>query len=219
MKSKLFHTLVLSGAFFLFVVLCSALFLLDRFEPVIAEDIIKKLPYSGVSHDVTAVLLNFRALDTLMEVGVIFLALMAIYTVKPHFRYKPLSFENTITNTFVALLFPLIVLCSFYILYGGSYQSGGAFAAAALLAGGIIVLRLVKPRYLSDLQELSLRFVYVSGLLFFILVGIWTLLSGSFLEYRGDIATFFIISIESVLTLSLAVILATYFINAVQRFK
>lgn len=219
MKSKLFHTLIYSGALFVFIVLCSALLFLEKFDPIINQHIIRHLPQSGVSHDITAVLLNFRALDTLLEVGVILLALIAIYTLKPHFRYKPLSFENTITNTFVALLFPLIVLSAFYILYSGSYQSGGAFAAAALLAGGIIILRLVKPRYLSSLQEPSLRFVYVSGLLFFVGVGIGTLFFGSFLQYRNTMATFLIISIETVLTLSLAVILATYFINAVQRFK
>jgi multisubunit Na+/H+ antiporter MnhB subunit len=219
MKNKLLHTLVYLGAFILFITLCFALIDLGSFEPIISHHIKQELPLSGVSHEVTAVLLNFRALDTLLEVGVILLALIAIYTIKPYFRYKPLSFENTITNTFVALLFPLIVLCSFYILYSGSYQSGGAFAAAALLAGGIIILRLVKPKYLADLQEFILRFVYISGLLFFVLVGVGTLFFGSFLEYRGGVATFFIISIESILTLSLAVILATYFINAVQRFK
>lgn len=219
MKSKLFHTLLYSGAVCVFMLLCSTLLSLEKFDPIIDQHIIHHLPDSGVSHNVTAVLLNFRALDTLLEVGVVLLALIAIHTLDPHFRYKPLSSENTITNTFVALLFPLIVLCSFYVLYSGSYQSGGAFAAAALLAGGIIIVRLVKPRYLSGLQELSMRFVYVSGLLFFVGVGTGTLFFGSFLEYRNTIATFLIVSIETVLTVSLGVILATYFINAVQRFK
>ena len=219
MKRKLFHTLLYIGALCVFILLCSTLLSLKKFDPVIDQHIIHHLTESGVTHDVTAVLLNFRALDTLLEVGVVLLALIAIYTLDPHFRYKPISSENTITNTFVALLFPLIVLCAFYLLYSGSYQSGGAFAAAALLAGGIIILRLVKPGYLSDLQELSLRFVYVSGLLFFVGVGTGTLFFGSFLEYRNTMATFLIVSIETVLTVSLGVILSTYFINAVQRFK
>ena len=219
MKTKLFTAFIYLIGFFVFIVLSSALIGIGPFEPIISNNIKHEVSQSGVSHEVTAVLLNFRALDTLLEVGVIFLALVAIYTIKPHFRYMPLSYENSITNTFVALLFPLIVLCSFYVLYSGAYQSGGAFAAAALLAGGIIILRLVKPVYLADLQEFILRFVYVSGLLFFLIVGIGTLFFGSFLEYRGNVATILILSIETVLTLSLAVILASYFINAVQRFK
>jgi multisubunit Na+/H+ antiporter MnhB subunit len=219
MKSIIFHIFIYSVSFVVFVILSAVLVSFQSFEPIIAHNIQDELSQSGVSHEVTAVLLNFRALDTLLEVGVVVLALIGIYTIKPYFRYKPLSFESTITNTFVAFLFPIIVLSSFYILYSGSYQSGGAFAAAALFAGGIIILRLVKPSYLAGLKELTLRFVYISGLLFFLIVGIGTLFFGSFLEYRGDIATFFILSIESILTVSLAVILATYFINAVQRFK
>jgi len=219
MKRKLLYALLYSGALLLFMLLCSTLLSLEAFDPLIDQQVTRHLPESGVSHPVTAVLLNFRALDTLLEVGVVLLALIAIYTLDPHFRYRPISSENTITNTFVALLFPLILLCSFYLLYSGSYQSGGAFAAAALLAGGIIIVRLVKPGYLSDLQELSLRFVYVSGLLFFVGVGAGTLFSGAFLQYRNAMATFLIVSIETVLTFSLGVILATYFINAVQRFK
>ncbi|HEY9189873.1 MAG TPA: MnhB domain-containing protein [Sulfurovum sp.] len=219
MKRKFLHTLIYSGALLVFMLLCGTLLSLETFDPVIDQQITAHLQDSGVSHEVTAVLLNFRALDTLLEVGVVLLALIAIYTLDPHFRHRPHSSENTITNTFVALLFPLIVLCSFYLLYSGSYQSGGAFAAAALLAGGIIIVRLVKPGYLSELQELSLRFVYVSGLLFFVGVGTGTLFLGAFLEYRNTMATFLIVSIETVLTVSLGVILATYFINAVQRFK
>src|SRR5690606_29750981 len=39
------------------------------------------LPESGVEHPVTAVLLNFRAYDTWLEMGVILLGLLAIYAV------------------------------------------------------------------------------------------------------------------------------------------
>ena len=177
------------------------------------------MPRSGVTHEVTAVLLSFRSLDTLLEVGVILLSLIAIYVLYPHFGYTPLSFENTITNTFVAILFPLIMLYAFYILYSGSYQSGGAFSAAALLAGGIIIVRLVKPRSFFVPKEFFLRLLYVSGLLYFVGVGIVSLIFGSFLEYRDTLASFSIISIESVLMLSLGATLSAYFINAVHRKK
>jgi multisubunit Na+/H+ antiporter MnhB subunit len=39
------------------------------------------LPESGVEHPVTAVLLNFRAYDTWLEIGVILLGLLAIFAV------------------------------------------------------------------------------------------------------------------------------------------
>jgi multisubunit Na+/H+ antiporter MnhB subunit len=219
MQSRFFHALVYLLAFVLFLTLSFVLLTLESFEPLIQKEVAAEMFHSGVTHEVTAILLNFRALDTLLEVAVILLALIAIYTLAPHFRYLPETFESTITNTFVSLLFPFIVICAFYIFYSGSYQSGGAFGAAALLAGGIIILRLVKPCYPLELHEVLLRFVYGSGLLYFVSVGIATLFFGSFLEYKGAVATFFILSIEMLLTLSLAAILATYFINAIEKLK
>ena len=217
MKHKLLSVFVWGAAFILFLLLAAALAPLEEFEPLIDKEVSRHLAQSGVSHGVTAVLLNFRSLDTLLEVGVLLIALIAIYAIRPYFHYKPLTSENIITNTYVSLLFPLILLSSFYVFYGGSYQSGGAFGAAALLAGGIIVLQLVKPRHFYELRETLLRFAYVSGLLFFVFVGVATLFFGSFLEYRNEVATVAIVSIEAFLTLSLAIILASYFINAVQR--
>ncbi|MDP2076718.1 MAG: MnhB domain-containing protein [Sulfuricurvum sp.] len=219
MRNKTFHSLLYFLAFWLFVGLSFILTNINTLDSSMHTKLFEAMPHSGVTHEVTAVLLNFRALDTLLEVGVILLSLIAIHALEPNFRYTPLSFENTITNTFVAILFPLIALYAFYILYSGSYQSGGAFSASALLAGGIIILRLVKPRSFFVPKELILRFLYVSGLFYFVCVGMISLFFGSFLEYRDYIASFYIISIESVLMLSLGAILSAYFINAVQRVK
>ncbi len=219
MKTKLFKLLIWTGAFMVFVVLSTLLLNIQTPNKPIDLLITQELQNSGVSHNVTAILLNFRALDTLLEVGVILLALVAIYAITPHYRYTPLSFESTITNIFVSILFPLIVLSAFYIFYSGSYQSGGAFGAAALLAGGFIILRLVKPLYFNNIKETKLRLIYASGLSFFTFVGVITLFDGSFLEYRKTQATFFIVSIEFILSISLAAILAGFFINGVQRFR
>jgi hypothetical protein len=43
--------------------------------------VIRHLPDSGVSNPVTAVLLNFRAYDTLLEIGVVLLALWGLKAV------------------------------------------------------------------------------------------------------------------------------------------
>ncbi|MFP4332668.1 MAG: MnhB domain-containing protein [Campylobacterales bacterium] len=219
MRSKIFHTFVWIVGFFTFTVLSFTFIGLIGFEPVIENYVEANIDSSGVSHSVTAILLNFRALDTLLEVGVIFLAIVLFYTITPHFAYKPLSFESGVTNTFVSLLFPIIVFSSFYILYIGSYTSGGAFGAAALLAGGFIIVRLIKPTYLSNLKDRNLRLMYASGFLFFTLVGIGALFFGSFLYYKDTLATIVILSVETVLMLSLSAILSSFFINATQRLK
>ena len=112
--------------------------------------ITQEMMNSKISHEITSILLDFRSLDTLLEVAVIFLALIGIKTISPLFRYKPLSFPLLITDTYVSLIFPVIVIVAFYILTSGAYQSGGAFQASAILAGGFIIIRLTKPDYLNN---------------------------------------------------------------------
>ncbi|QOG13155.1 MnhB domain-containing protein [Arcobacter sp. FWKO B] len=219
MNNTLFEKIVWFFAYLVFMILAITVLSFEEFIPVVDDMVQSKLHISGVSHDVTAVLLNFRSLDTLLEVGVVLLALISIYTVSPHFRYKPLSFPSTMTDTFVSLLFPLIFLSSIYILSSGAYQSGGAFQASALIAGGIIIIRLVKPHYLSNIKESILRFVYSLGLLFFILIGFMTMLDGLFLQYPKEYSYVIIILIETVLTFSLGAVLAAFFITGVHRFK
>lgn len=206
-------------AFLLFLFLAFLLLNLKPFENSLEKIVTNEMINSEITHEVTLVLLDFRSLDTLLEVAVIFLALIGIKTVSPLFRYKPLSFPLLITDTYNSLIFPIIVIVSFYILTSGSYQSGGAFQASAILAGGFILINLTKPQFLKDIKELILRFIYSLGLLYFIFIGFFTLFNGNFLEYPKEYSYHIIISIETFLTISLSVILANYFINAVQRFK
>ena len=202
-----------------FLLLSFLLLNVKPFENSLENMVKNEMINSQISHEITSILLDFRSLDTLLEVAVIFLALIGIKTVSPLFRYKPLSFPLLITDTYVSLIFPVIVIVAFYILTSGAYQSGGAFQASALLAGGFIIIRLTKPDYLNNIKELFLRFFYSIGLLYFILIGIFTLFNGNFLEYPKEYSYYLIVSIESFLTISLSVILANYFINGIQRFK
>lgn len=216
MRKRVLHTLLYILAFALFLGLSFTLLNIEKIDSTLHTKLLYSMPSSGVTHHVTAVLLNFRALDTLLEVAVVLLSLLAIYAIPANYSYTPLSFESSITNTFASILFPLIVLYAFYILYSGSYQSGGAFSAAALLAGGIIIMQLVKPDSLPLPKEFLLRLLYASGLFYFVSVGIISMLFGSFLGYRDEIAALYILSIESILMLSLGAILSAYFINAVR---
>jgi len=206
-------------AFLLFSLLSFLLLNIKPFENSLENMVTQEMTNSKISHEITSILLDFRSLDTLLEVAVIFLALIGIKTISPLFRYKPLSFPLLITDTYVSLIFPVIVIVAFYILTSGAYQSGGAFQASAILAGGFIIIRLTKPDYLNNIKELLLRFFYSIGLLYFILIGIFTLFNGNFLEYPKEYSYYLIVSIESFLTISLSVILANYFINGIQRFK
>jgi multisubunit Na+/H+ antiporter MnhB subunit len=187
----------------------------SKIEPLVQAN----MAMSGVDHEVTAVLLNFRSLDTLLEIGVVLLAFIAIGVLAPQFRYQPYTHASTVTDVYITLLFPLIVLSAFYILLAGSYKSGGAFVAAALLAGGIIIVKLTKPDLFLQAQRIHLRFLAALGLLFFTAVALMSLLEGAFLQYPLEYASLLIVLIETLLMFSLAIILASFFINGVQRLQ
>ncbi|MGM0519556.1 MAG: MnhB domain-containing protein [Campylobacterota bacterium] len=217
--NNIFKLFLVTISFLLFLLLSYFLINIKPFENSLEKIVKEHMLNTQITHDITYILLDFRSLDTLLEVAVIFLALIGIKTVSPYFRYKPISFPLLITDTYVSTVFPIIVIVAFYILFSGAYQSGGAFQASAILAGGFIIIKITKPKYLAKVKELFLKVTYSLGLFYFILVGLFSLLNGNFLEYPKQLSYFFILSIETLLTISLSAILANYFINGVQRFK
>ena len=82
-----------------FLLLSFLLLNIKPFENSLENMVKNEMINSQISHEITSILLDFRSLDTLLEVAVIFLALIGIKTVSPLFRYKPLSFPLLITNT------------------------------------------------------------------------------------------------------------------------
>lgn len=211
-----FEKLVWGVGIVFFILLCSVLFSLAPFNTTLATQVTANLDKSGVSHEVTAVLLNFRSLDTLLEVAVIMLSLVAIALVRPLYLHQLPYFSSKVIHTFTALIFPVIAISAVYILYSGAFQSGGAFQAAAMLGGGFIMMHLNNPKVLN-IKTLYLRIFYSIGLFIFLSVGVLTLFNGAFLHYPQGYAYYFILCIESILMFSLAAILGAYFIQATKR--
>jgi hypothetical protein len=76
----------------------------DRLAGLAAEQV----PNSGVSNPVTAVLLNFRAYDTLMELAVLLVALLGIWSLgpaRPGFQRAGLALAAMVT-----WIVPLLIL-------------------------------------------------------------------------------------------------------------
>lgn len=169
------------------------------------------LPDSGADNPVTAVLLNFRAYDTLMEVGVLLAAVFSVHAVSvPIAQTRPQRVGRVLT-TFARLMVPLAVLVATYFLWVGAKQPGGAFQAAAILAaGGVLIVvsggsapRCVKRRW---------RLLLVGGLGVFLLVGLLGMAwGGNFLELSPQWAGGMILVVETALTISMALILIVLF--------
>jgi multisubunit Na+/H+ antiporter MnhB subunit len=199
--------------FFLFALTAYVLFDLKDFNALIATHVTQNMPQnSPLAHEITAVLLYFRSLDTLLEVAVILLSIVAVSVVNPLYRHKVSEFNSAVIQTFTVLIVPFALITSFYILSSGTYQSGGAFQAGAVLGGAIIILYLSKNLHI-DTDTFLLKIFYTAGLALFIGVGVFTAVKQNFLAYPAGYEYYYILSVELCLMLSIAAILSAYFIS------
>src|SRR5690554_1548822 len=178
------------------------------------ERVAAELSRSGVSHPVTAVLLNFRSLDTLLEIGVLLLAVVVAYALRET-QADPadrMGLDNRLLHAVIAWLFPLMLLVAGYLLWAGATRPGGAFQAGALLAAAGVLLRLAGIRPSDFAHTLGARAVLVFGLAVFLAVGLGAMaVGGHFLEYPPAWASPFIFSVELALMLSIGFALFSLF--------
>ena len=162
-----------------------------------------ELGNSGVSNPVTAVLLNFRAYDTLLELAVLFAALLGVLALGPQ-RPAPRT-AGLVVHHLVAWLTPLLVVAAGYLLWVGAHAPGGAFQAGALLAAAGIVVRLSGSPHTGLPRGAWLRLLAVGGCGVFMFVGLASMAGGNnLLQYQADWAGSLILLIEVFATLSIA---------------
>jgi len=168
---------------------------------------------SGVSNPVTAVLLNFRGYDTLLEMAVLLVALLGVWSLGAAAAHRTVDPESVLLSL-VGVLVPMMLLMAGYLLWVGAAAPGGAFQAGSVLAAAGILLLLTCKRPPVRLLGWPLRLVLVLGLGAFVAVGV-TLMSanGAFLQYPNSLAGGLILFIEAAATLSIGVTLAALFLG------
>ncbi|MGB5569784.1 MAG: DUF4040 domain-containing protein, partial [Sedimenticolaceae bacterium] len=87
-----------------------------------ADRIMEELPGTGVSNPVTAVLLNFRAYDTLLELAVLLAAVLGITALGP--ARPPYRAAGALFGGLVRWLVPLLILTAGYLLWAGAHAPG-----------------------------------------------------------------------------------------------
>ncbi|WP_256669980.1 hydrogenase subunit MbhD domain-containing protein [Pseudomonas sp. OIL-1] len=161
------------------------------------------LDASGVSHPVTAVLLNFRAWDTLLELVVLLLAVLGVRQLRPA-GYKQAQ-AWTLLRAWSRILAPLSVIIGGYLLWRGSHAPGGAFQAGALLAAGIVLLRLAGLLPLLRWDHWPVRALVLMGVAVFLCLAAASAWLGSgWLTYPAQWSGKLILLVEVAATLSIA---------------
>lgn len=177
----------------------------------LAPEVGANLEASGVSNPVTAVLLNFRAYDTLLEVHVLLLALLGAWSLGG-LPAPPATAPGPVLDTLARLLAPLLILVAAYLLWIGARAPGGAFQAGAVLGAASVLLLLAGWRPHPAFTRLPLRLVLVAGPGLFLLIALVTgLTGGSLLEFSPVRAGMLIFLLEAVATLSIGATLAALF--------
>jgi multisubunit Na+/H+ antiporter MnhB subunit len=184
-------------------------------EPRLPAIVAERIADSGVAHPITAVLLNFRSYDTLLEVAVLLAALVAMLAAPPSdpaaLSSRTLRSDRVLLS-FTRVLAPLSVLVAGYLLWAGSYQPGGAFQAGAVLAAGAVLLRLAGRLPVLPLGSGSLRLLLVAGLAAFIAVALSGWVSaGVMLVLPASHTGLVILAIEAALTVSIGLTLSCLF--------
>ena len=170
------------------------------------------LPQSGVRAEVTAVLLNFRGYDTLLELAVLLAALLAAWQLGRMQVPRSTRRPGPVVETLVRLLVPVTVVVTGYVLWLGSHAAGGAFQAGALLAGAGVLLLVASAdtRLLQD--RAVLRVLLVAGpAVFALIAGVLLFSEGALLRYPPGFAGGLILLIEAVSVVSIGLILTLLF--------
>lgn len=182
-------------------------------HPGLSEQVAARIDAAGVAYPVTAVLLNFRGYDTLLELAVLLLALIGVWSLAPapHLGEDP---PEAVLAALSRLLAPLMILVAAYLVWVGAYAPGGAFQAGSVLGATGVLLRLSGWRVPRRATGWPLRLVLILGVAVFACVGLASIgLGQPLLEYPPGWAKPAIITIELAATLSIGAILAALFIG------
>lgn len=171
------------------------------------------LPSSGVQNPVTAVLLNFRGYDTLLEVAVLLLAAIAAAAVNGTHADRAAGAAQAplFLEAFFRFIAPVAIIVAGYVLWVGKHAPGGAFQAGAILAA-VGILAVLASGFTTGTGSRRENLLLVLGLSVFCAVGLATMAgSQSFLQYPRRWAGSLILLIESAATLSIAMALVALF--------
>jgi multicomponent Na+:H+ antiporter subunit B len=105
----------------------------------------------GTANIVTAIVVTYRGLDTLGEVTILFLTAAIVAFLLKGDGISEMGVRNAreaseLLKTATGVITPLIFLLGAYIFVNGHLTPGGGFQGGAVIASGLILLLLAKPK-------------------------------------------------------------------------
>jgi len=192
--------------------------------PTLAPEVAANIAVTEVGNPITAVLLAFRAMDTLLEAIVLLFALIGVWSLAPDRvwggRPGPQQYAdpNGILAYVARMLPPIGIMVGMYIFWVGADHPGGKFQGATIIAAMWLLTIMAGLTDAPPISRTWLRIGLVAGPLVFIAIGIAGAASaGAFLAYPDGFAKPLIIAVELALMPSLALILALMLAGAPQR--
>jgi multisubunit Na+/H+ antiporter MnhB subunit len=185
---------------------------LPEYPEGLAERVEANMALSGVRSAVTAVLLNFRGYDTLIEIGVMLIAVTGVISLRGRGDgYQPAVTPGALLPSFTRVIVPVGAIVAAFLLYEGEHAPGGAFQGGSVLAATLVLLRLSGFRPPSWIPGRTGVLMFAGFILFLFIAGCVTFLGNDLLEYPAGHAGWLIFLIETALAVSIAFILAELF--------
>ena len=180
---------------------------LDGASAGLTGPVAEVLPQTGVEHGVTGVLLNLRSYDTLLEVAVLLVAVLAALAVGHAGTAAGSPADGPpappLQTVATGVLVPVLVLLAGWLLLAGTSQPGGAFQAGAVVAALLLLLHLARRPVLAPSGGAA-RVLAVVGVLAFVLVAaVGPFTGGAWLQLDLSLARPVIVALETVLALSI----------------
>lgn len=182
--------------------------------PSLAPVAVAQMPATGLENPVTAVLMAFRALDTMLEKVVLLLALAATWSLASNRAWSrpPGGFtapEDGPQGVLARAVIPIGLVIGAYIFWVGADEPGGAFAGGAVISAMVLLAVLAGERTAPRITNRKLRILLALGVFLFLLSGLAAAAGGMpFLSYPAGWAKPVIVVLEIAMTLTVGATLA-----------
>ena len=192
--------------------------------PTLAPDVAAHIAVTEVGNPITAVLLAFRAMDTLLEAIVLLFALIGVWSLAPDRFWggRPGLRQHADPNGILAyvarVLPPIGVIAGIYIFWIGADHPGGKFQGATIMAAMWLLVMMAGLADAPPISRTWLRTLLVAGPLAFIAIGVVGVVTAdAFLAYPEGSAKLLILAIEFALMPTLTLILGLMLVGAPKR--